>query len=222
MIIKTEKHVPLAWIDGPIAVGKTTTAEKICERLGWQYLKERFQDNRLVDEFYKDEKRWAFAFQMQMLFKRARSKNYAEAAIMASMVKGIALDRSIAGDKVFARVNHELGNINDHEMAIYEDAFDYLARGIRAPTVLVYIDAQPATMMRRLKARGRDCETKVSLEYLTQLRDGYERMLDELESGRSPWGSHVRIERIVGDVDTISEDCWDGTAETIRRFCERR
>ncbi len=44
----------------------------------------------------------------------------------------------------------------------------------------MHLDVQPAEALARIRARSRDCETGISLEYLSNLHRAYEEFINEI------------------------------------------
>ena len=85
--------------------------------------------------------------------------------------------------------------------------------------MLVYLDAQVETAYNRMKKRNRQAEVNVPIDYLKKLRDGYVELIREAETGLLPWAHAVRVVRIPWDPDTLTDEAWQHTAETIRDAC---
>jgi deoxyadenosine kinase len=48
------------------------------------------------------------------------------------------------------------------------------------PNLIVYLDVTPERSMERIRARGREVENEISLEYLTALYQGYQDFVTEI------------------------------------------
>lgn len=212
---------PVVWVEGLIAAGKSTFAREISKRLGFLMLEEPVEQNFYLEPFYKDPKKYAFGFQMLMLHHRFAMKQIAAYEAARGVVKGVVLDRSIAGDRVFAKLHNQTGNIDDLDFRCYEYAYQMMARTILPPTVLIYLNTQPEVAYRRMKARARGAESGVSLDYLVRLKAGYEDLLAEIRRGLVPWGHAVHVESIIWDRDTASEEEWQHVAKTVEELCRR-
>jgi len=86
----------------------------------------------------------------------------------------------------------------------------------------VFLDVQPETAFARMRLRDRKAEAGVPLEYLQQLREGYQELLQEAETGLMPWAHAVRVARLVWDPDTVTSTQWDAVAKTVRDACWKR
>ena len=144
-------------LGGMIGVGKTTYAEMIAQHLDSKVFYESVEDNRLLEKFYDNKKRWAFALQINFLNHRFR------AIKKALRDKNNVLDRSIYEDALFARINYEDGNMSQAEFDCYLDLLDNMMEEIegmpkKAPDLFIYLQASFSTIEKRIKERGRDYE----------------------------------------------------------------
>ena len=211
---------PLIWVEGLIGSGKSTFAREVGARLNLRVLEEPVDDNPYLEPFYRDPKRYAFGFQVFMLHRRYVLQQLAsyEATGLGGH-GGAILDRSLSGDRVFAKMHCEAGNIDPLDWATYELAYGIMCRTLLPPTLLVFLDVQPKTAFERMRRRGRGAEAGVPLDYLVKLRDGYNELLHEAETGLLPWSHAVRVSRIVWDPDTFKPESWDAVAETVKGAC---
>ena len=212
---------PIVWVEGLIASGKTTFAHEVSKRLGFRLLEEPVNGNQLLEAFYADPKRYAFALQLHMMRNRYVMKMEASFGAARGVEKGFILDRCMPGDRVFARMHWRAGNIGDLEYKLYEDGYDTMARSFLPPTALIYLNCQPETAFARMRERGRTCERGVTLEYLQQLKAGYEELLLEIERGLVPWYHSVRIHSIVYDGNVHTEQEWENIVRTVADLCRR-
>lgn len=211
---------PLVWLEGSISSGKTTMCRKVGEILGLRVLEEPVDSNPYLEKFYQDPKQFAFSMQIFLLHRRYAMQQLASyECTAASNYKGAILDRSISGDRVFAKMLLNSGHISQLDYNTYNECYSIMARSLLPPTLLVYIDVQPATAFARMKKRARGAEVNVSLDYLVKLREGYTEMIAEAERGLLPWAHAVRVVRIPWDVDTATDEQWMHTAQTIKDAC---
>lgn len=156
-------------IDGVVGAGKSTLAQKVSDKLGipiYEELQNQTTMN-LLEEFYKDKKRWSFALQIHFLNERFK------------MIKDIhkngggILDRSIFGDRIFASMLNEDGYMSDDEFQTYTTLLDNMLEHVKNPKILVYIDCDLETAMERIGIRGRQMEQKVDEIYWKRLNQKY-------------------------------------------------
>lgn len=223
-----ENYKPLIWVEGIIASGKSTFAREISKRLNLRMIEEPVgngegQENPYLEKFYADPKKWAFGMQMFLLYKRYAMQQLASyEATGVGGFDGSCLDRSISGDRVFAKMHCREGNIEELDFKTYEMSYSIMARTLLPPTLLVFLDVQPKTAWERMQQRNRSIESRVLVEYLEKLRDGYHELLAEAETGLLPWSHAVRVCRVPWDVPTVTKEQWDSVAETVRDACKIR
>jgi len=211
---------PTIWVEGIIGAGKTTFATEIGKRLELRVIEEPVEENPYLGLFYKDQKKYAFGFQIFMLHRRCiQQRLAADEATGVGGFKGAILDRSLFGDRVFAKIHAEEGNIEPIDYNTYEMAYSFISRTLLPPSLLVFLDIQPETALSRVNKRKRPEEDGLPLDYLKKLRKGYLNMLVEGERGLLPWGHAVRVCRIPWDPDTLTEEEWDRVACTVRDAC---
>lgn len=156
-------------IEGQIGVGKTTIGEILEERYGIPLFRELTRETtlQLLDRFYADKPRWAFTLQVHFLNERFR------------MIKDIfrngggLLDRSIYGDRIFADLLHDDGDMTDEEFETYETLLDNMLEHAQKPDLLVYLDCTVETALERIKRRNRGLESGIPRGYLEKLNDRY-------------------------------------------------
>ena len=212
--------IPIIWVEGLIASGKTRFSREIAKRLELKVLEEPVESNFYLDAFYNDPARYAFGMQIYLLHHRYTMKVIAGMEAARGVHRGLILDRSIAGDRVFAKLHWMKGNIDDLDFKCYDYCYQVMARSINPPTVLLYLDVQPETAYRRMQDRNRGAEEGVPLEYLQELKAVYDELLTEIEAGLVPWHHSVKVSRIIWDMDTVTEEQWDAVAASIRDQCK--
>lgn len=142
---------------GMIGAGKSTYTEMIAKELGSKPFYESVDDNRILEMFYEDPKRWAFALQIHFL--NTRFKSIKKALVDRQNV----LDRSIYEDALFTQINYETGNMSDAEMDTYLSLLDNMMEELdgmpkKAPDLLVYLRGPLDIHLDRIQRRGREFE----------------------------------------------------------------
>ncbi len=153
-------------IEGPIGVGKTTLTRMLAERLGARAVFEEFSDNPFLREFYADRER--VAFQTQTYFLVARYKQQESLRQHDLFARGIVSDYLFAKDRIFAYLN-----LNEEELSLYERIYELLRPRLVKPDLVVYLQARPEVLMKRIKLRGRDMESPIDSHYLERLMRAY-------------------------------------------------
>ncbi|WP_163857574.1 deoxynucleoside kinase [Paenibacillus elgii] len=170
-------------VGGMIGLGKTSVAELLGRELGSEVFYESVDDNPILPLFYTASKeeieKHRYPFLLQLYFLDSRFKSIKKALRSNRNV----LDRSIYEDWYFAKVNRELGRINDLEFQVYENLANNMLEELeelpkKAPDLMVYLKGSFETVLRRISLRGRDFEQDESLvEYYRYLWKGYDEWL---------------------------------------------
>ncbi|WP_088835076.1 deoxynucleoside kinase [Paenibacillus tyrfis] len=170
-------------VGGMIGLGKTSVAELLGRELGSEVFYESVDDNPILPLFYTASKeeieKHRYPFLLQLYFLDSRFKSIKKALRRNRNV----LDRSIYEDWYFAKVNRELGRINDLEFQVYENLANNMLEELeelpkKAPDLMVYLKGSFETVLRRISLRGRDFEQDKSLvEYYRYLWKGYDEWL---------------------------------------------
>lgn len=167
---------------GIIGSGKTTLSKAlqhvIIEDTGHCYgLYEPVDDNPLLPLFYKDPKRYAFAMQVNMLNRRLEQQKIAQDMAKAGICS--VQDSSLFGDSCFVEMLKKDGIMTKEEVDVYSELFVNMTDNVMYPTMVVYLDCEPEVAKKRIEKRGRECETGVSIEYLTALKEELDKLIDE-------------------------------------------
>ena len=191
---------PQICLEAIIGAGKTTLGEELGKVLGIPVYHEPVLGNPFLEEFYKDPKRWAFPMQMFLMGERFRI--HEEAQIVALNGKGSIVDRSIVGDRAYAKLHTREGNIDEKSWNyIYDRWFDYMLGRIRVPQVIFFLDVEPTIALDRIKERGRKAEAGIDLSYLKKLQREYYDLFSEIESGQHAWSRGMLVKRWQWNVD---------------------
>ena len=123
--------------------------------------------NDSLDDFYDDLKNNSFMFQWHVI---------SELTTRNRQFKGqdVLLERNIEDAIfVFTPVLHSQGYITDKQKNILMNVYKSLDDKIKAD-YYIYLQCDPLVAYHRLQRRGRDCEQKITLEYITKLHNEYE------------------------------------------------
>eukprot|EP00461_Guttulinopsis_vulgaris_P002559 UN02560 len=158
-----------------LGAGKSTLATALAEKMNLPVFYEPVKDNVYLADFYKDISKYAFPMQIYLLNQRFRQQQQ----IIWSQRGGVQ-DRSIYEDAIFAKMLYEGGHMEKRDYETYVELFSNMSHFMQRPNIIVHLDVTPEESLRRIKLRARDCESSVSIEYLTALHKGYEDFLKDI------------------------------------------
>lgn len=152
-------------VEGPIRVGKSTLARVLAERMHARRIFD-CEDNPFLADFYDEKPGAAFRAQMYFLYERHRRLLESHPEDAPGPVVG---DFLFEKDKIFAYIN-----LSDEELKLYERFFDMLAPSVPAPDLVIYLQAKPDVLRKRVTKKADPAETQVSPEYLEAVANAYE------------------------------------------------
>ena len=160
------RHARYIVIDGPIGVGKTSLATLLAPELNARLIFERAEENPFLTDFYHDPAR--FRFQTQIFFLMSRFAQQEEFSQHDLFNQVTISDYLFAKDRIFAYLN-----LNDHELALYEQIYKMIEPKVVRPDLVIYLQADTETILRLIKQRARPFEKDVSRDYIEAVNDAY-------------------------------------------------
>ncbi len=153
-------------VEGPIRVGKTTLSRVLAERLNAQRVMEP-EDNPFLSSFYEGEA--GAAFQAQFAFLIRRFEQLHSLDLGAHSQKTVVTDFIFEKDKLFACLN-----LNDQELETYNRYYNYFREQLPTPDLVIYLQASPEILKKRLKKKNAPGEKAINEEYLEEVVKAYE------------------------------------------------
>jgi len=152
-------------IEGPVRVGKTSLARLVGDRLHARPLLDT-ENNPFLKGFYAGKPGAAFRAQMHFLIERYRQiKN---ASIATSRLPVVA-DYLFEKDKLFAYIV-----LSDEELGVYDSYYELLKEQLPAPDLVIYLQATPEVLRKRIARKDIASEANISDEYLHEVVRAYE------------------------------------------------
>ena len=153
-------------VEGVIGAGKTSLARMMSDRLAGKLVLEEVEENPFLKDFYKDRERFAFQTQMHFLFSRfQQQRNLRQLELFSERTVS---DYLFQKDRIFAGLN-----LSERELALYDRLVGWLELEVMPPDVVVYLQASPEVLMRRIAKRGRTFEKDMDAGYIRQLNEAY-------------------------------------------------
>jgi deoxyguanosine kinase len=153
-------------VEGPIRVGKSTLARILAERLNAQRAMEP-ETNPFLGAFYEGER--GAAFQAQFAFLVRRFEQLRALDLGAGSQKTVVADYIFEKDKLFACLN-----LTDQELDTYNRYYNYFRAQVPTPDLVIYLQATPDVLKKRLRKKNAPGERAVGDEYLEEVVKAYE------------------------------------------------
>lgn len=167
----------LILVAGNIGAGKTSLAERLAARLGWEVAYESVADNPYLSDFYADMRVWSFHLQIFFLGHRAQQHQ-----MLAAQDHSAIIDRSIYEDAhIFARALHESGNMTERDYFAYRRLYQLVVDKLPRPNLLIYIKTSVSTLRAHIQQRGRVIEEGIADDYLALLGRYYDEWLETFD-----------------------------------------
>ncbi|HKT10517.1 MAG TPA: deoxynucleoside kinase [Terriglobia bacterium] len=153
-------------VEGPVRVGKTSLADILADRLRADRMRD-VDDNPFLKGFYQDQPGAAFTSQMYFLVERFRQFRALDLAGSAN--RTVVSDYIFEKDKIFAYLN-----LSDDELQLYEEYYQIFVEQVPIPDLVIYLQAKPEMLKRRIEKKNLDFESRISEEYLEAVVNAYE------------------------------------------------
>jgi deoxyguanosine kinase len=153
-------------VEGPIGVGKTSLAKILANEFQARTVFERVEDNPFLPKFYKA--RETYAFQNQTFFLLNRYQQQMELSQQDLFNQSIVADYLFAKDNIFATLT-----LSNEELKLYQQIYALLNTRVPRPDLVVYLQARPEVLYKRLKKRDKKYERGVTFEYLSEVAQAY-------------------------------------------------
>lgn len=155
-------------VEGPIAVGKTALARRLAESFDYELLLEDSAANPFLERYYRNPSQVALATQLFFLFQRVQRLESLRQADLFQPVR--IADFLLQKDQLFAEVT-----LDEDEFKLYQQVYRKVAISPPVPDLVVYLQASPDVLLRRIESRGVAFEQQIDLQYLQSLNEAYSR-----------------------------------------------
>tara|TARA_Y200000002_G_scaffold380289_1_gene391443 strand:+ start:247 stop:837 length:591 start_codon:yes stop_codon:yes gene_type:complete len=158
-------------IEGNIGVGKTTLAKFLANNFNGSLLLEEFSENKFLKLFYQT-KDYAFHSEMQFLLDRSLQMSTFFDQNHPLVFSDFHIEKSL----VFSKMNLSKSNYS-----IVEKIHKSLFKNFSKPDILIFLDSDIEHISKNIKARNRDFERDLGIEYLENLIKNYNFWIDKLK-----------------------------------------
>jgi deoxyguanosine kinase len=162
-------------VEGPIGVGKTSLAKRLCTSLSAQPVLEEAAQNPFLERFYRNPRAGALPAQLYFLLQRAQQLASLKQQDLFAPVR--VTDYLLEKDRLFARVT-----LDDAEYALYEQLYTKLDIQVPKPDLVVYLQAPVDVLLERIARRGVSYEQYIDKGYLERLNEAYARFFHEFDT----------------------------------------
>ena len=171
-------------VEGNIGAGKSTLIQKLQEKYKdckevlflqepvslWETFRDPISGKNILENFYENPKKYAFAFQMLAFQSRydLLKTTIQNIHIEKLPVHTIVMERSLDADyHIFAKTMFEDGTLENIEWDIYQyvTKLRLTSHGVSG---VIWLDVPPRECLNRIKKRAREGEDGISLEYLSK------------------------------------------------------
>ena len=153
-------------VEGVIGVGKTAVVERLAERLDATTVLEEWNQNPFLKAFYEGAA--GASFQAELFFLLSRYRQQQE------LTQRNLFQAYTVSDYVFEKSRlYSYLNLEDSELLIYEKLYALLTESVPRPDLVVYLQAPTEVLLKRIRARGRPEESRLSEEYLAEVNRAY-------------------------------------------------
>lgn len=167
-------HIGIA---GNIGCGKTTLTKMLAKHYGWTPKFESVAYNPYLEDYYKDIERWTYNLETYFLAQR-----FQDVLDIAKSDDVIIQDRTILeGVHIFVANNKAMGNMSDRDYDTYMHLFRLMMSMVKKPDMLIYLKSSVPHLVSQIQKRGRDYERSISIEYLNNLNERYDRWIEEYD-----------------------------------------
>lgn len=157
-------------ISGNIGAGKTELTKLLSRHYGYKAVFGPAEENPYLNSFYEDMRRWSFNMMVHSLYA-----NFKQLCDLQQAGESFIRDRSLYDDAyIFAPNLQNMGLMTTRDLNTYTKLFEMCYSLLPKPDLLIYVRGDVPTLIRHIQKRGREYESSIRLDYLTNLNNRYE------------------------------------------------
>ena len=154
----------LVSIIGPPAVGKTTLAEVLAEKLPAEIIYEDYAGNPFLADFFLGRREFALPAQLYFLFSRLSQLN----PVALSAGETVVSDYGFCQDAAYAAAN-----LSEDDLVVYHRLAGPVEKMVKPPDLLIHLDGAEDILLERIVRRGRRHEATFTADFLARMRREY-------------------------------------------------
>lgn len=181
------KH-KLITVIGNVGAGKSTLVQLLTSLLPAHEVPADsfFEQNPFFHLAVQDQRRWALASDLWFLKKRCDLSHDLDSLLKKS---DVIIDSGLIMNTVYAHSRLGSGTYTQPEWDLYQEIESELLLPLRTSDIVIYLQAQPDFLLKRIKQRGRDFEVKsYKKAYLDELNNSLSVITTKLSEN-----PHVKI-----------------------------
>ena len=161
-----DKNIFIA-VEGPIGAGKTTLANLLNEHFGYTLLREIVEENPFLAKFYTNINEYALQTEAFFLFNRVEQLEDIQKYVL-SKSGGVVSDYHIVKNLIFAGLT-----LDNNQFHRYKQVYNIFVNDLPQPDIVIYLNSDTDTLMRRIAHRDRNFERQMDRNYIDSLRNEY-------------------------------------------------
>lgn len=163
-------------VEGPIGVGKTALAKRLCADLEAELLLEEADQNPFLERFYAEPRQYALATQLFFLLQRTQQLRALGQSDLFRPTR--VADFTFQKDRLFAELTLERD-----ELMLYGQVHDHVMVDVPKPDLVIFLQAPVEILLNRIALRGIRYEEPISADYLHHLTKLYRRFFQSYDAG---------------------------------------
>lgn len=161
-----DKNIFIA-VEGPIGAGKTTLANLLNEHFEYTLLREIVEENPFLAKFYTNINEYALQTEAFFLFNRVKQLEDIQKNVL-SKSGGVVSDYHIVKNLIFAGLT-----LDNNQFHRYKQVYNIFVNDLPQPDIVIYLNSDTDTLMRRIAHRDRNFERQMDRNYIDSLRNEY-------------------------------------------------
>jgi deoxyadenosine/deoxycytidine kinase len=155
--------VKIISFEGCVGAGKTSLTNYFSHELKVGKILEEYESNPFLKKFYEGDSNINLENEITFLMIHF---SQLKKAIKNCDDDFLITDFTIEKDLVYAKLN-----LNEEDLRIFEDMYNYVIKQVGIPHIVLYIDLSLKILKRRIFQRGRSYELNAEPEYFKQYND---------------------------------------------------